>query len=166
MVLDVYVEGCDDSMSCQYSGFSKFRTEILRGWNEELGKIYDNRLKFIFEGKMDEYFFEIFSKYNANNFKDGITEYLKGMEDKINKILDEYDKPYNKGMKIFATHSDCDGEISPSESELVLEAFMRVDPEKFDDSNKEMNEWYKESYNTWIKMLKYSIENGKSIIFG
>ena len=43
---------------------------------------------------------------------------------------------------------------------------MRVDPEKFDDSDEENNKWYRETYETWITMLTYSIENGKSIIFG
>ena len=43
---------------------------------------------------------------------------------------------------------------------------MRASPEKFDDSDKEMNQWYRETYETWIKMLKFSIENNKSIIFG
>ena len=46
MVLDVFVEGCDDSFSCQYSGFSKFRCEILRGWNQELGKLYEKNMDF------------------------------------------------------------------------------------------------------------------------
>ena len=164
MVLDVYVEGCEDSMSCMYSGFSKFRIEILRGWNEELGKLYENMLGSIFEAKFDSDFFQFVSNYK-NDFKEGMKEYLKSKQDKINKILDEFDKPHNEGMKIFAKHSDCDGEITPAQSELVLDAFMRVDPEKFDDSNKEMNDWYRETYETWIKMLKYSIEHGKSIIF-
>ena len=69
-------------------------------------------------------------------------------------------------MKIFTYHSDCDGEITPDESKLVLEAFLRVDPEKFDKSDENANKWYRECYETWINMLKYSIENKKSIIFG
>ena len=165
MTLDVYVEGCDDSMECMYSGFSKFRTEILRGWNEELGKLYETKLNSMFEGKFGSDFFEIMSKHQFN-IKEGFTEYFKSYDEKIKKILDEFDKPYNEGMKIFAYHSDCDGEITPVESELVLKAFMRVDPEKFDNSDEENNKWYRETYETWIKMLKYSIENGKSIIFG
>ena len=165
MTLDVYVEGCDASMSCMYSGFSKFRTEILRGWNEELGKLYEKRLNFMFKGDFDKDFFEILSKHQ-DNLKEGFAEYFKSYDEKIKKILDEFDKPYNEGMKIFAYHSDCDGEITPAQSELVLKAFMRVDPEKFDDSDEENNKWYRETYETWITMLTYSIENGKSIIFG
>ena len=165
MVLDVYVEGCDYSMSCMYSGFSKFRTEILRGWNEELGKLYENLLGSMLDLKFDNDFFEFVSKYK-DNFKEGLKEYHKSKREKINKILDEFDKPYNEGMKIFANHSDCDGEITPAQSVLVLDAFRRVDPEKFDNSDEEMNEWYRETYETWIKMLKYSIKHGKSIFFG
>ena len=47
MVLDVWVEGCEESMSCQYSGFTIFRCEILRGWNEELGKLYQQKYSFL-----------------------------------------------------------------------------------------------------------------------
>ena len=165
MTLDVYVEWCDDSMSCMYSGFSKFRTEILRGWNEELGRLYEIQLNFMVGKKFDNDFFEFMSKH-LNNIKEGSVEYIKSYNEKKKKILDEFDKPYNEGMKIFANHSDCDGEITPAESELVLKAFMRVDPEKFDNSDEENNKWYRETYETWIKMLKYSIENDKSIIFG
>ena len=164
MVLYIFVEGCEDSMNCRYSEFSKFRTEILRGWNEELGKLYEKKLNFMFEGKMEDDFFKIFLN-DVNNYNDGITVYMKEIDEKINKILDEYDKPYNKGMKIFFFHSDCDGEITSDESVLVLEAFRRVDPEKFDNSDEEANIWHRKSYQTWINMLKYSIENGKSIIF-
>ena len=85
---------------------------------------------------------------------------------KISEILDKYDRPYNIGMKIFAYHSDCDGKIMPYESRLVLDSFKRVDPEKFDKSNEDDNEWYRECYDTWIKMLNYSIEHNKDIIFG
>ena len=89
-----------------------------------------------------------------------------GIQEQIDKILDEYDKPYNEGMKIFARHSDCDGEITSKECELLLKSFERVDPDKFDNSDEEMNEWYRESYDIWLNMLKYAIENNKSIIFG
>ena len=46
--------------------------------------------------------------------------------------MEEYDKPYNEGMKIFAKHSDCDGEITSDECVLLLKSFGRVDPDKFD----------------------------------
>ena len=41
-------------------------------------------------------------------------------------------------MKIFAYHSDCDGEIIPIESKFVLEAFKRVEPEIFDNLKKKI----------------------------
>ena len=135
MVLDVFVEGCDDYMSCQYSGFYKFRCEILRGWNEELGKLYEQK-----------YFYE----KNMNKMK---------------KILNEYDKPYNEGMKLFFFHSDCDGEFTPAECKLLLKSFEHVDPDKFDNSDKETNSWLKESFEKWINMIKYAIVNNKNIIF-
>ena len=94
------------------------------------------------------------------------TECLEDLEKKMEKILDEYDKPYNEGMKLFFYHSDCDGEFTPAECELILPAFQRVDPEKFDKSDEYYNKWYRESYVIWIRMLKYAIENNKSIYFG
>ena len=48
------------------------------------------------------------------------------LTEKIKKILDKYDKPYNEGMKIFANLSDYEGEISPKECTLVLKEFQRV----------------------------------------
>ena len=158
MVLDVYVEGCDDSFSCQYAGFTKFRTEILRGWNEELGKLYEQKYAFLFDK-------------NTNFCKLGFLGLLQmgepnELDEKMWKILDEYDRPYNVGMKLFFYHSDCDGEFSPSECELILKSFDRVDPDKFDKSDKRNYEWFKESYETWKKMMKYAIQNNKSIIFG
>ena len=162
MVLDVFVEGCEDSMSCQYSGFGKFRLQILRGWNEELGRLYQEKYSFLFD-REGLGFLRLASVLSQ---KESIESFFKSYDEKMDRILNEFDKPHNEGMKIFARHSDCDGEITPEQSILVLDSFLRVDIEKFDDSNEEMNEWYRETYHTWIKMLKYSIENGKSIIFG
>ena len=159
MVLDIFVEGCDDSMSCQYSGFGKFRCEILRGWNEELGKLYQEKYGFLWNRDIEFGFLALVSMLTKINE-------INCIDDKMKKILEEYDKPYNEGMKIFFYHSDCDGEISPAECELILKSFNHVDPEKFDKSNEETNEWLRESYNTWIVMLKYAIENNKPIIFG
>ena len=160
MVLDVFVEGCSESMSCQYSGFSKFRCEILRGWNEELGQLYEKKFGFIWDRKSENAgFFGLISLLNR-------TKEFEDIEVKIKRILEEYDKPYNEGMKLFFYHSDCDGEFTPAECELVLKSFNHVDPEKFDKSDEEINEWLRESYDTWIIMLKYAIENNKSILFG
>ena len=66
------------------------------------------------------------------------------VQEQIDNILDEFDKPYNEGMKLFANHSDCDGEFTPDECVLV---------------------WYRESYEVWQKMLIYAIENDQSILF-
>ena len=67
-------------------------------------------------------------------------------------------------MKLFAFHSDSDGEISPKEIVLFLKSFGRVDPEKFVKTYD--NEFLRESYDIWLEMLSYSIENNESIIFG
>ena len=162
MVLDVWVDGCKDRMSCRYAGFTKFRTEILRGWNEELGKLYEQKFKYLFDENTD-------INYVRNILIDIIEKRPRPpseLDMKISEILDKYDRPYNIGMKIFAYHSYCDGKIMPYESRLVLDSFKRVDPEKFDKSNEDDNEWYRECYDTWIKMLNYSIEHNKDIIFG
>ena len=87
------------------------------------------------------------------------------VQERINQILEEYDKPYNEGMKIFAYHSDCDGEITPEECVLLLKSFERVDPEKFENNNINDNDIYRESYEIWKKMMAFAIENNKSIIF-
>ena len=161
MVLDVFVEGCEDSFSCQYSGFGKFRCEILRGWNPELGRLYDRKYGFLWNK-------------GGGGFEIGLIQMLLGkqfgqsenLQEQIDEILEQYDKPYNEGMKIFANHSDYDGEITSDECVLLLKSFGRVDPEKFDDSDEEMNEWYRESYVVWQKMMTYAIENNQSILFG
>ena len=160
MVLDVYVEGCDESFSCQYSGFGKFRCEILRGWNQELGQLYDKKYGFLWN--------------RCENFEIGLLQMMMSnqlglkntIQEKIDKILDEYDKPYNEGMKIFAKHSDCDGEFTPDECVLILKSFGRVDPDKFDKSDEYNYQWFRESYVVWQKMLNYAIENDQSILFG
>ena len=138
MVLDVFVEGCDYSFACQYSGFAIFRCEIIRGWNEELGELYES----------------VLPDYSCSNYT----------LSKMNKILDEYDKPCNVGMRLFFYHSDCDGEFTPAESELVLATFKHVNPDKFKKSI--YYPWIRQSYYIWIKMLEYSIENNKSVLFG
>ena len=159
MVLDVYVEGLDEGMSCQYSGFSKFRCEILRGWNEDLGELYEKKYGFIWNRKTEFGFLGLVTLLTRKE------EFLS-IDEEMNKILDEFDRPYNEGMKLFFNHSDCDGEFSPEECVLVLKSFGRVNPEKFDDSDEEMNKWYRETYDTWIKMLNYAIEHNKPILFG
>ncbi len=153
MVLDVFVEGCDDSFGCQYSGFGKFRCEIIRGWNEELGKLYEKKYRFLWD-RNTSFFIPIMFMASKSKELDG----------EMAKILDEYDKPYNEGMRLFAFHSDCDGEINPEECVLLLKSFGRIDPEKFVKS--EDNEFLRESYDIWLEMLTFAIENNESIIFG
>ena len=55
---------------------------------------------------------------------------------------------------------------SKQKNETQKKINKRVNPDKFDNSNKEHNEWFRESYDIWIKMLKYAVDNNKSIIFG
>ena len=158
MVLDVFVEGCDDSFSCRYGGFTMFKCQILRGWNQELGELYEKKYGFIWgvhspEEKMLGYL----SLVNPI-FPDTIGT-------KINEILEEYDKPYNIGMKYFEQHSDCEGDISPDQCVLLLKSFGRVDTSKFKEYEG-YDDWFVESYDIWIKMMTYAIENDKSILFG
>ena len=49
MVLDAFVEGCDESFSCRYVGFTRFRCEILRGWNKELGELYEKQYGYLWD---------------------------------------------------------------------------------------------------------------------
>ena len=158
MVLDVFVEGCSSSINVRYCGFTKFRCEIFRGWNEDLGKLYEKKYGFLWDRK-DEFGFLAFAIFTQKGEFNSIDEDMK-------KILNEFDKPYNEGMKLFFYHSDCDGEFTPEECVLVLQSFGRVNPDKFDNSDEEMNEWYRETYDIWIKMLNYAIEHNKPILFG
>ena len=162
MTLDIFIEGYDESFSCRYSGFGYLRWHILNGWNQELGRLYHQKFGFLW-GR------------NDNSFGLGLLNLLRfsgkfggniDEEERMNQILEEYDRPYNEGMKLFFHHSDCDGEINPSESELLLKSFGRVDPEKFDKSDEDDYEFVVNGFRTWKKMLTYSIENGKSILFG
>ena len=161
MTLDVFIDGYDVSFECSYSGFGKFRCEIVRGWNPELGRLHEQKFGFLWN--------------RHGNFNIGLIGLLQFSgkfggpndgEQKINQILEEYDRPYNEGMKIFYHHSDCDGEISPEQCVLILKSFGRVDPNKFDKSNKDDYEFVLEGFNTWKKMLTYAIENNQSILFG
>ena len=143
MVLLLKVEGCDISLSCCCSSFSHFTNEILRVWNQELGKLREMRYKYSYYDEQIQLL--IFTR--------------------MKEILDHYDKPYNEGMKLFALHSDYDGVITPDECVLLLKSFGRIDPDKFEDSNGKNKEYYRYHYEIWIKMMTYAIENKKSIEF-
>ena len=158
MVLDVVIEGYNERFHSSYSRFSLFRREILRGWNVELGELWELKDELFYNERQCE---ECIRKKGIT-----YTEFQEMVLEQIIKILNEYDKPYNEGMKIFANHSDADGEITPNECVLVLKSFERVDPNKFDDSSIYDNMWYRDSYKMWIKMLTYAIENNKDITFG
>ena len=125
-----------------------------------MGALYDKKYGFLFDRDKS---FELGLLAMMMNKRFG---YEDNTQEKINKILDEYDKPYNEGMKLFANHSDCDGEFTPDECVLILKSFGRVDPDKFDNSDEEDNKWFRESYVIWQKMMIYAIENNKSILFG
>ena len=157
MVLDVFVEGCDDSFSCQYTGFSMFRCQILKGWNQELGRLYEQKYGFLWNKRGNLDFFALIGLLKFGQSND--------INVKFDEILEEYDKPYNEGMKIFAKHSDCDGEITSDECVLLLKSFGRVDPDKF-DKDEDYHDWYLESFDIWKKMMAYAIENNQSILFG
>ena len=96
-------------------------------------------VKMIHHGSIEEIYkreFDILNKYTRNQLLDPFF-----IETKLDEILNEYDKPYNEGMKIFAHHSDYDGELTPEESGLVLKSFNRVNPDNF----KKLDVYY----NTW-----------------
>ena len=163
MVLDICLKGFD-TFYCTYSGFNKFRCQILRGWNEELGVLYELYIFYLFDFyEIYERESEVLKKYSY--FYNDINN-RKFLYNKIQIILNEYDKPYNEGMKILAYHSDGDGIITPEESILILKSFDRVNPDKFEESDKDNIGWYRESYYVWKKMLAYAIENNEIIEFG
>ena len=164
MTLDIFVEGCDEEFSCRYSGFTYFRWQIFRGWNEELAKLYEQKYGFLW-GRNDIFSNSNFGFLNLLQFQ-GKFGGTGDREEKINQILNEYDKPYNEGIKILYNHSDCDGEITPDECVILLKTFGRVDPEKFDKSNQDDYEFAVEGFDIWKKMMTYAIENNKSILFG
>ena len=156
MTLDVFVEGCEDSFECKYGGFTLFRCQIFKGWNQELGKLYEQKYGFIWDIK---------KSIGVAGFFCIQSGFYKNIDKRMDQILEEYDRPYNEGMKIFANHSDCDGEITSDECVLLLKSFGRVDPDKF-DKDEDYDDWYLESFDIWKKMMAYAIENDQSILFG
>ena len=160
MSLDIFVEGCENYFSSTYIGFQRFRCEILKGWNSELGDLYQNRFSYLWNNNEDPFPFGIIEMMELFQIKHSSVAI-----EKINKLLDEYDKPYNEGMKIFIHHSDGGGEITPDECVLLLKSFGRVNPDNFDNTVEENNIWFRKGYNIWMKMLAFAIENNRSIIF-
>ena len=154
MTFTASVEGCEEDFECQFFGWAQFMCEIIRGWNEELGKLYEKKYRFLWD-RNTSFFIPIMFMASKSKELDG----------EMAKILDEYDKPYNEGIKLFLKPKN-DNEYTPAECELILAVFERVDPDKFDNSDDHSNRWYRESYIMWIRMLKYAIENNKSIFYG
>ena len=151
MVFDACVEGCKDNFSCGYAGWFEVSCEIIRGWNEELAKL--------FEKKYGHYWDRSYTYTIPSESK------RKELDEKMNEILNKYDKPYNEGMKLFI-HPCNEFNYTPAECELLLAVFERVDPDKFNNYNKNDNKWYKKVYIIWIRMLKYAIENNENLHFG
>ena len=67
-------------------------------------------------------------------------------------------------MKIF--YGLGDNRVSPKECKLILDALERVDVEKFDKADAEINEWLNDSYDTWKIMLKYAVDNNVDLVCG
>ena len=49
MVFDAEVEGCKEPFSCSHGGLAKFKCKIFRGWNEELGILYEEKSRYLWE---------------------------------------------------------------------------------------------------------------------
>ena len=120
MILDIYIERWDNSLSSQYSGFWKFRREIFWGWTEDLGKLYDQKFWYLWDRKLIRYICILWK------FK-----WRKIIWRKIKKKLDEYGRSYNGGIKLFLYHSDYVGEFNPAKCELLLISFENVNPVNF-----------------------------------
>ena len=75
-------------MNCRYIGFSKFRTEILRGLNEELGKLYEKPINYLLDDNVDINFI----REKLNDILLGRHREPTEIDLKINQILNEYDR--------------------------------------------------------------------------
>ena len=160
MVFDAYVEGCNIRFSCGYPGLERFKCEIFKGWNEELGKLFEEKSRYLWDE--DDRITPYFSFMELIQFAAERENGLLGQ--KIKKILNEYDIPYNEGMKLFYKLGDT--LLSPNDCKLILDAFNRVDTSKFDKSNEDDHEWFMDSYDTWKTMLKYAVDNNKEMRCG
>ena len=131
----------------------------------KITKLFDKYLlyfKIIDHGSIEEIYkreFDILNKYTRNQLLDPFF-----IETKLDEILNEYDKPYNEGMKIF--YGLGDNRVSHIECKLILDALERVDVEKFDKADAEINEWLNDSYDTWKIMLKYAVDNNVDLVCG
>ena len=134
MDLYVNVKGCPVSFRSSYLKFNLFRLQILKGLNEDIKDLKEINFR------------------SLETFRE------------MSLILDEYDKPYNNGMKMFALYFDINGGIPSEECVSVLKSFGRVDPERFDKSNESENLWYRNNFVIWKKMLAFAIEINEDII--
>ena len=159
MLLDLFFEGCEEYFSSRYIGFQRFKCEILRGWNSELGVLYNNHYSYLWNNIENDISFGTVETIELFQRK-------KSFEiiEKIDKLLNEYDKPYNEGMKIFIYYSNSGSEITPDKCVLLLKSIERVDPNKFDNSSKDNFLWFRKSYIIWKKIIASAIEDNKNII--
>ena len=51
MVFDAFIEGCKVRFSCRYPGFEKFKCEIFKGWNEDLGNLFEEKSRYLWDEK-------------------------------------------------------------------------------------------------------------------
>ena len=51
MVFDAFVDGCNVNFSCRYSGLEKFKCEVFKGWNEELGSLFEEKSRYLWDEK-------------------------------------------------------------------------------------------------------------------
>ena len=161
MEMRICVEGCEHFMICTRSEFAKFKVEVLRGWNEELSELLAQKYKHSFYDPIDVN--QDFIRIEILNTLSSATTDTSALKLNIDKILNEFDLPYNKGMKIFIYITENTFHITPEESKLILESFKRVDDEKF-----QKNEYYerlKVNFYSWIEMLLFSVSHQKNIVF-
>ena len=149
MVFDAFIEDSDYNFSCGYGGVAFFIYQIFRGWNLELGALYEKINGWLWRSKKPTYSYDL--------------DLCNSIQQKIKIILNEYDKPYNEGMKIFLNF---EGEITPKKCVLLLKAFGRVNPQKFEYTDKDAYKWFIKSFYFWQKMVAFAIENNKSINCG
>ena len=100
MDLYVNVKGCPVSFRSSYLKFNLFRLEILKGFNEDIRDLKEINFR------------------SLETFRE------------MSLILDEYDKPYNNGMKMFALYFDINGGIPSEECVSVLKSFGKEKPIK------------------------------------
>ena len=95
MGLDVRAKGltAETGFSCGYITFMKFRIELARTYNEELGEMYRNLMV------------DIVSEHEFSE-----------------KYIERWNELCNHDLDIFLFHSDCDGKFTPKECRGIYNA--------------------------------------------